>query len=222
MSVFVPSLAQQQTLFEKQQVRIAEIEAFVTRFKAKASKAKQAQSRLKELARMENIAPAHVDSPFQFRIDSAEKTSTPLFKLEAASLGYPGQSAQQGIVRGLNFSIEPGQRIGLLGRNGAGKSTLIKTLAEELPMLGGDYTKGEHLQLGYYAQHQLESLDTQPVRCTMQNLAPEASEQQRDFLGGFDFHGDKALEICDTFSGGERRDWPGQSHMAKTQCADHG
>lgn len=201
-------LAQQQVLHDKQQVRIAEIEKFVTRFKAKASKAKQAQSRVKELERMELIAPAHVDSPFSFSFACAEKVSTPLLNLEDADIGYQGKNggAPVAILEKQNVSLVPGHRIGLLGANGAGKSTLIKTLCEELPQLSGKRHEGEHLKLGYYAQHQLETLDVKASPMLMiQRITPSATDQEvRNFLGGFDFRGDKALDICEPFSGGEK------------------
>ncbi len=195
-------LAQQQTLYEKQQTRVAEIEKFVARFRAKASKAKQAQSRLKELQRMELIAPAHVDSPFRFEFPCYEKMSSPLLAIDHASLGYDGKA----ILPECKLSLEPGHRIGLLGPNGAGKSTLLKTLCQEIPMLSGERSEGEHLRLGYFAQHQLESLDTSASGVTiLQRLKPQASEQEiRNFLGGFGFHGDKALEVIAPFSGGEK------------------
>ena len=201
-------LAQQQVMHEKQQVRIAEIEQFVTRFKAKASKAKQAQSRVKELERMELIAPAHVDSPFKFEFPCHDKVSTPLLNIEEADIGYPAKDGGKAlaILNKQNVSLVPGHRIGLLGANGAGKSTLIKTLVEELPQLSGLRHEGEHLKLGYYAQHQLESLDVKASPILMiQRLSPQATEQEiRNFLGGFDFRGDKALDICEPFSGGEK------------------
>ncbi|MGK0250431.1 MAG: ATP-binding cassette subfamily F protein 3 [Oleispira sp.] len=201
-------LAQQQVMHDKQQVRIAEIEKFVTRFKAKASKAKQAQSRVKELERMELIAPAHVDSPFSFAFACADKVSTPLLNLEAADIGYPGKSGGEAvaILENQNVSLVPGHRIGLLGANGAGKSTLIKTLCEELPQLSGKRHEGEHLKLGYYAQHQLETLDVKASPMLMiQRITPSATDQEvRNFLGGFDFRGEKALEVCEPFSGGEK------------------
>jgi ATP-binding cassette subfamily F protein 3 len=201
-------LAQQQVMHDKQQVRIAEIEKFVTRFKAKASKAKQAQSRVKELERMELIAPAHVDSPFSFAFACADKVSTPLLNLEAADIGYPGKSGGEAvaILENQNVSLVPGHRIGLLGANGAGKSTLIKTLCEELPQLSGKRHEGEHLKLGYYAQHQLETLDVKASPILMiQRITPSATDQEvRNFLGGFDFRGEKALEVCEPFSGGEK------------------
>ena len=201
-------LAQQQVMHDKQQVRIAEIEKFVTRFKAKASKAKQAQSRVKELERMELIAPAHVDSPFSFSFACADKVSTPLLNLEAADIGYPGKGGGEAvaILEKQNVSLVPGHRIGLLGANGAGKSTLIKTLCEELPQLSGKRHEGEHLKLGYYAQHQLETLDVKASPMLMiQRITPSATDQEvRNFLGGFDFRGEKALEVCEPFSGGEK------------------
>ena len=199
-------LAQQQSVYEKQQERVAEIEKFVARFRAKASKAKQAQSRLKELQRMELIAPAHVDSPFHFEFPCYEKMSTPLLAIDHAQLGYRDQGGDKIILPDVRLSIVPGHRIGLLGPNGAGKSTLLKTLCDELPLLGGERSRGEHLRIGYYAQHQLESLDIKASGALiLQRLKPKASEQEiRNFLGGFGFHGDKALEIIEPFSGGEK------------------
>lgn len=195
-------LAQQQSMYEKQQDQIKHIESFITRFKAKASKAKQAQSRVKELERMELIAPAHVDSPFKFEFPCYEKFSTPLINLDRANIGYPDKI----ILNEISLSIVPGHRIGLLGPNGAGKSTLIKSLCEELPLIKGAINKGEHLRVGYFAQHQLESLDTSASgMLILQRLKPQASEQEiRNFLGGFGFHGDKALEVIEPFSGGEK------------------
>lgn len=195
-------LAQQQTLYEKQQTRVAEIEKFVTRFRAKATKAKQAQSRLKELERMELIAPAHVDSPFRFEFPCHDQMSSPLLNLQQAGLGYGDKT----LLPGVNISVVPGHRIGLLGPNGAGKSTLLKTLCEEIPLLSGDRTRGEHLHIGYFAQHQLESLDTTvSASLILQRLKPKASEQSiRNFLGGFGFNGDRALEVIEPFSGGEK------------------
>ncbi|WP_430460637.1 ATP-binding cassette domain-containing protein [Thalassolituus sp. LLYu03] len=195
-------LAQQQSVYEKQQERVAEIEKFVARFRAKASKAKQAQSRLKELQRMELIAPAHVDSPFHFEFPCYEKMSTPLLAIDHAQLGYPGKT----ILPDVKLSVVPGHRVGLLGPNGAGKSTLLKTLCRELPMLSGERSEGEHLRIGYYAQHQLESLDVKATGALiLQRLKPKASDQEiRNFLGGFGFHGDRALEVIEPFSGGEK------------------
>jgi len=195
-------LAQQQSAFDKQQQRIGEIENFVRRFRAKASKAKQAQSRLKELERMERIAPAHVDSPFSFRFANAENTSHPLLQLDKAACGYE----QKIILPEVGLSLEPGARIGLLGPNGAGKSTLIKTIVGDLALQAGERKCGEHLKVGYFAQHQLEALDMQASAALhIQRISPKASEQDiRNFLGSFGFHGDEATEPVSRFSGGEK------------------
>jgi len=195
-------LAQQQIQFEKQQVERAHMEDFVRRFRAKASKAKQAQSRIKALDRMAQIAPAHVDSPFHFTLPSAEKTSNPLIDLREADIGY----ADTVVVSKVQLGIQPGRRIGLLGPNGAGKSSLIKTLAGELLPLNGERQCGEHLAIGYFAQHQLEALDgaASPL-LHLQRLSPDASEQSlRDFLGGYGFVGDRVFETVAGFSGGEK------------------
>lgn len=195
-------LAQQQAAFSKQQERIAQIENFVRRFKAKASKAKQAQSRIKELERMEVISAAHIDSPFTFRFDSSDKISSPLLTLYQADLGYPGTK----ILDGIKLSLVPGQRIGLLGRNGAGKSTLVKSLMGDLQLISGTRQAGEHLSIGYFAQHQLEALDLEAsAMLHLQRMDPEASEANlRSFLGSFGFSGDDALEPIRRFSGGEK------------------
>lgn len=195
-------LAQQQANFEKQQQRIAEIEDFVRRFRAKATKAKQAQSRLKELERMEKIAAAHVDSPFHFEFPCAEKMSDPLLNMRDVAIGY----SDKVILQHVNLSIHPGTRIGLLGPNGAGKSTLIKAFVNDLKAIAGERTCGEHLAIGYFAQHQLEALDPKATPALhLQRLAPKATEQSiRNFLGGFGFHGDDAFGDITTFSGGEK------------------
>ncbi|WP_051067808.1 ATP-binding cassette domain-containing protein [Marinobacter santoriniensis] len=195
-------LSQQQANYERQQARIAEIQRFVDRFKAKATKARQAQSRVKALERMERIAPAHVDSPFSFSFPMAEKVSNPLLSIRNGRAGY-GETV---ILDKLNLTLLPGSRIGLLGPNGAGKSTLMDALRGEGTLLAGERTCGEHLAIGYFAQHQLESLDLDASPFLhLQRLAPKASEQSiRNFLGGFDFHGDEALSPIRSFSGGEK------------------
>ncbi len=195
-------LAQQQASFEKQQQRIAEIDDFVRRFRAKATKAKQAQSRLKELERMEKIAPAHIDSPFHFVFPVAAKSSQNQITLSEASIGYGNKA----LVSNIELSILSSSRIGLLGHNGAGKSTLMKTLAGEIALISGSKVDGANLKLGYFAQHQLEALDLKASPALhIQRLSPEASEQDiRNFLGGFDFRGDKAFEPITHFSGGEK------------------
>ncbi len=197
------NLAQQQANFEKQQQRIGEITQFVNRFKAKATKARQAQSRLKELERMEKIAPAHVDSPFSFRFSEADKTSDPLLSLEKAAIGY---SCESPIIEKTELTLRSDTRIGLLGYNGAGKSTLVKTLVGDLPLLQGTHNNSEHLNIGYFAQHQLEFLDLDASALLhIQRLSPMVSEQAiRNFLGSFNFHADKALDPIRPFSGGEK------------------
>ena len=195
-------LSQQQLNFEKQQERIAHIEDFIRRFRAKATKARQAQSRIKELERMEKIAPAHVDSPFSFTFSCAEKISVPLVHIARANIGYENKI----ILQNVELSVVPETRIALLGPNGAGKSSLIKTIAGSLSLLAGDRTYGEHFKLGYFAQHQLEALDLNASAALhIQRLSPTAREQEiRDFLGSFDFHGDRAFEPITHFSGGEK------------------
>ncbi|MBZ9558843.1 MULTISPECIES: ATP-binding cassette domain-containing protein [unclassified Modicisalibacter] len=194
-------LAQQQAEAAKQQARREEIERFVARFRAKATKARQAQSRLKMLERMETIAVAHVDSPFHFTLPSADKTSHPLLVLDDAQLGYATP-----LLRDVRLTLLPGQRIGLLGPNGAGKSTLIKSLTGALPLLAGQRVPGEHLAIGYFAQHQLEGLDLKATPFLhVQRLSPTASEQAiRNFLGGFGFRGDDVFGEVARFSGGEK------------------
>ncbi|SFM00983.1 ATP-binding cassette domain-containing protein [Marinobacter zhejiangensis] len=195
-------LAQQQAGYERQQARIEEIQRFISRFKAKASKARQAQSRVKALERMEKIAPAHIDSPFSFEFPVADKVSSPLLSIRHGAVGY----GDKVVLRGLNLSLLPGSRIGLLGPNGAGKSTLMDALRGSSPLMDGERVAGENLAVGYFAQHQLEALDLDASPFLhLQRLAPKASEQSiRNFLGGFDFHGDEALAPVRSFSGGEK------------------
>lgn len=195
-------LAQQQAEFAKQQQRIGEIEDFVRRFRAKATKAKQAQSRIKELERMEKIAPAHVDSPFSFQFCSSDKMSSPLLTLADAECGYETKT----ILGKTSLSLTPGTRIGLLGPNGAGKSTLVKTLVGDLAVCQGERHASDNLQIGYFAQHQLEALDMEASPLLHINrISPKASEQEiRNFLGTFGFFGDRALEPVQNFSGGEK------------------
>ncbi len=195
-------LAQQQAMYQKQQREIAHMERFIARFRAQANKARQAQSRLKSLERMEAIAPAHVDSPFQFSFPASEKSSTPLLNLDRADLGYDGSP----VLSGVDLTLLPGQRIGLLGPNGAGKSTLIRTIAGEQGPLTGERITGEHLAIGYFAQHQLEALDPEASPLLhLQRTDRHCDDQtRRNFLGGFGFHGDDALSPVKRFSGGER------------------
>ena len=198
--------AQQQAAFVKQQRERTHMQAFVDRFRAKASKAKQAQSRLKALDRMTEITEVQTSTPFQFAFFPVHELSGTLLNIRQASVGY-GQGEQfKTVLSDLNFNLQAGDRLGILGRNGAGKSTLIKVLADELTLHSGQQERKEKLKVSYFAQHQLEQLDlSASALLHMQRLAPSAAEQSlRDFLGGFHFHGDKALEPVSTFSGGQK------------------
>ncbi|MCC6133827.1 MAG: ATP-binding cassette domain-containing protein [Candidatus Contendobacter sp.] len=195
-------LALQQAAFAKQQREIAHLESFITRFRAKATKARQAQSRIKALERMERIAAAHVDSPFTFSFAEPERLPNPLLAVEKVAVGY----GERRVLDHVNLVIGSGARLGLLGPNGAGKSTLIKLLAGELSPLAGQIETGQGLAIGYFAQHQLEQLrpDWSAVR-HLQQLDERASEQAlRNFLGGFGFVGERALDPVAPFSGGEK------------------
>ncbi|MBK5302750.1 MULTISPECIES: ATP-binding cassette domain-containing protein [Gammaproteobacteria] len=195
-------LAQQQQAYEKQQAQRAHMESYIARFKAQATKARQAQSRIKALERMEELSAAHVDSPFDFVFRESTKISSPLIDLSDARLGY----GDKAILEKVKLQLTPGARIGLLGPNGAGKSTLIKNLAGELEPLAGRLTRGENTVVGYFAQHQLDSLDSKSSPLLhLQRLAPTEREQTlRDFLGGFDFRGARIDEPVLNFSGGEK------------------
>jgi ATP-binding cassette subfamily F protein 3 len=195
-------LAQQQQAYEKQQAQRAHMESYIARFKAQATKARQAQSRIKALERMEELSAAHVDSPFDFVFRESVKISSPLIDLSDARLGY----GERTVLEKVKLQLTPGARIGLLGPNGAGKSTLIKNLAGELEPLSGRLTRGENTVVGYFAQHQLDSLDSKASPLLhMQRLAPTEREQTlRDFLGGFDFRGARIDEPVLNFSGGEK------------------
>ncbi len=195
-------LAQQQSAYVRQQREIVHMHSFVERFRAKASKARQAQSRVKALERMELIAPAHIDSPFRFGFEPAENLPRPLLRLDRAVAGY----GEKPILNGVGFSLEPGDRIGLLGRNGAGKSTLIKVLAGTLPLLSGQCERAQDLRVGYFAQHQLDQLDRDGTPLShLRLLDPKATEQVlRNYLGGFGFVGDRALDPIAPLSGGEK------------------
>ena len=195
-------LAQQQAQYEKQQREIAHLTRFIERFRAKATKARAAQSRLKALERMERIAPAHVDSPFRFEFAEPPRAPDPIVTLDQVELGYDGAP----VLQGLDLSIRPGMRIGLLGPNGAGKSTLVRCLAGALAPRSGQRLLGQGTVIGYFEQHQLEQLDlaASPL-LHLQRLAPEVDVQRlRDFLGGFGFSGDQALAPVGPFSGGEK------------------
>ena len=194
-------LAEQQSNYLRQQREIEHIQDFIRRFRSKATKARQAQSRLKALARMEDIAPAHIDSPFRFQIPSSGKISNPLITLEDAALGY-----EQTILSDIRLNLHPGDRLGLLGHNGAGKSTLMRSLAGQLELIQGKLIFGTNLRRGYYSQQQIENLELeQSAFLHIQRLNEDATEQQvRDYLGGFDFRGDRIKEPVVSFSGGEK------------------
>lgn len=199
-------LAQQTAMYRQQQQKISHLQKYIDRFKAKATKAKQAQSRMKALERMELIAPAYVDNPFTFEFRPPQSLPNPLVMIEQASAGYgSGESAVE-ILSKIKLNLVPGSRIGLLGKNGAGKSTLIKLLAGELTALSGTVQLAKGVQLGYFAQHQLDTLRAdESALWHMQKLAPEQTEQQvRDYLGSFAFHGDKVNQAVKSFSGGEK------------------
>lgn len=196
-------LAQQQQAFEKQQETRAHLQKFIDRFKAKATKARQAQSRIKQLERMQQLAPAHVDTPFTFSFREPSKMSSPLLSLDVATIGYGDKI----IAEKIRLQITPSSRIGLLGMNGAGKSTLIKTLVGDLPLLAGERKASELLNIGYFAQHQMDALDANAS--PMLQLARIADKQiseasLRAFLGGFGFSGERMDTPCESFSGGER------------------
>jgi len=199
-------LSQQSALHARQQREIAHMEAFVNRFRASASKARQAQSRIKALERMQRITPAHVDSAFEFSFFSALKLPRPLLAIQAQSAGY----GDRALLDKVSLTVYPGDRISLLGRNGAGKSTLIKMIAGELAPLGGRRDDARDLAIGYFAQHQLEQLDPDAspllhVQRLAQSMAqPSTEQEQRDYLATFGFRGDRVFEAVAPFSGGEK------------------
>ncbi|MGY6090824.1 ABC transporter ATP-binding protein [Avibacterium paragallinarum] len=199
-------LAQQTALYRQQQQKVAHLQKYIDRFKAKATKAKQAQSRMKALARMELIAPAYVDNPFTFEFREPLALPNPLLSMEKVSAGYENNGQITEILKQIKLNLVPGSRIGLLGKNGAGKSTLIKLLAGEITALSGNIQLAKGVQLGYFAQHQLDTLRAEESALWhMQQLAPQQTEQQlRDYLGSFAFHGDKVNEQVAHFSGGEK------------------
>ncbi|WP_112774175.1 ATP-binding cassette domain-containing protein [Cupriavidus alkaliphilus] len=199
-------MAQQQAAYVRQQKEIAHLESFITRFKAKATKARQAQSRVKALEKMERLAPVHVAAGFAFEFREPDAAPNPMMVLDGVDCGYAEADPPVTILHNLALSIQNGQRIGLLGANGQGKSTLVKTLAGTQDPLEGNLRLGKGLQIGYFAQHQLETLrDHDSALQHLARLAPDVREQElRDFLGSFNFRGDMATTPIEPFSGGEK------------------
>ena len=199
-------LALQQSAYAKQQDKIAHLQKFIDRFKAKATKAKQAQSRVKALERMEQIAPVLADAEFSFEFREPQSLPNPMLSIRDATLGY----GEKVILRGVNRSVLAGQRIGVLGANGQGKSTLVKTIAGEITALGGSITQGKGLQVGYFAQQELDVLraDEDPLQHMTRlarEVSPQAREQElRNFLGSFNFSGDMVSQAVGSMSGGEK------------------
>ena len=195
-------MLQQQAQYAQQQRHIAHLQSYIDRFRAKATKARQAQSRIKALDRLELIAPAHLDSPFTFEFAELNDLPNPLMQTDGISLGYGDQT----LLHKVAFSIQSHDRIGLLGMNGAGKSTLIKALAQELTPLTGTITTAQNLRIGYFSQQHLDTLreDESPL-WHMQKLAPDENWQiLRNYLGGFHFQGERVTESIRDFSGGEK------------------
>ena len=195
-------MMQQQASFEKQQKQMAHMQSYIDRFRYKASKARQAQSRIKALEKLEKVLPAQFDNPFNFEFRIPDALPNPILMMDQVSAGYGDHL----ILDKIRLNLVPGSRIGLLGRNGAGKSTLIKLLSGDLKPQGGDLTYSQGVKIGYFAQHQLETLHPEktPLQHMMQ-IAPDQTEQQlRDYLGSFGFQGDKALDPVGPFSGGEK------------------
>ena len=196
------ALALQHSAYVKQQKQIAHLRSYIDRFRAKATKARQAQSRIKALERMELIAAAHVDSPFSFEFPPTTIRARQLLKLDHATLGYGDRS----VLADLDWAVLAGARIGLLGPNGAGKSTLLRAIAGELVPLRGERLAAQGLSIGYFAQHQVEQLRLdQNALWHLRQIEPGTREQLlRDFLGGFDFRGDRVTAPVREFSGGEK------------------
>jgi len=196
-------LAQQDAQYQKQQKEVAHLTSFVDRFRAKASKAKQAQSRLKRLQKLPDLAPAHVDSQFTFNFETPESLPYPLLSLTDSECGYNPEAI---ILSSVNMTLVPGSRIGLLGRNGAGKSTLIKSLAGELALMQGERYCAQELKVGYFSQHQLEQLHmaSSAIDHILRAKPEKTLLEARSFLGRFGFSGDQALDSVGTMSGGEK------------------
>ena len=195
-------LVLQQAQYDKQQRERAHLQSFIDRFRAKATKARQAQSRMKMLARMEELAPVHAAAPFSFEFRDPERSPDPLLVLEDVAAGY----AERAVLKEVTLTLRANERIGLLGVNGAGKSTLIKTIAGVLAPLSGSAVVNKGLVVGYFAQHQVEMLrDDQSPLWHLSRIASDVREQElRDYLGSFNFPGDMATGPVEHFSGGEK------------------
>jgi ATP-binding cassette, subfamily F, member 3 len=206
-------LSQQQSAFVRQQEKIAHLQKFIDRFKAKATKARQAQSRVKALERMERVAPVLADADFNFEFKEPANLPNPMLAIDAGVFGYaPPEPAAEStvILRNVSRSVLAGQRIGILGANGQGKSTLVKTIAHDIPLVAGHITEGKGLHIGYFAQQELDVLhaDSNPLEHMIRlarDRGPEAREQElRNFLGSFNFSGDMVSQVVGTMSGGEK------------------
>lgn len=195
-------LAQQQLAYLHQKQKIDHLQHFVDRFRAIASKAKQAQSRVKMLEKIERLTPAHLDSPFNFTFFPSGTLANPLLDMEKVSAGYE----QKVILNNIKLNLVPGSRVGLLGRNGAGKTTLIKLISNELKPFEGKMTLAKGVKVGYFAQHQLELLHiaSSPLEHLARIAARHSEQQLRDYLGGFDFRGSRVTQPISHFSGGEK------------------
>jgi ATP-binding cassette, subfamily F, member 3 len=192
-----------QHLIEKQARERAHLQSFIDRFRAKATKARQAQSRMKMLAKMEDLAPLHVAAPFSFEFRDPERSPDPLLVLEDVNAGYE----EKIVLQDVNLSLRSGERIGLLGVNGAGKSTLVKTIAGTLVPLSGNLVLNKGVKVGYFAQHQVEMLrDDESPMWHLKRIADSRVREQdlRDYLGGFNFPGEMATGPVENFSGGEK------------------
>jgi ATP-binding cassette subfamily F protein 3 len=202
----------QQASFAKQQDKIAHLQKFINRFKAQASKAKQAQSRVKALERMEKVAPLLAEAEFTFEFKEPNNLPNPMLAISEASFGYMVDGAPKTIVQGVSKSVLAGQRIGILGANGQGKSTLVKTIARTMPQLAGTLTEGKGLNIGYFAQQELDVLHPQDnplehmIRLAKELASGEPSREQdlRNYLGTFNFSGDMVKQAVGTMSGGEK------------------
>ena len=192
----------QQASQQKQAARAAHMQQFVDRFRAKASKAKQVQSRIKALARMQESPTLHLDPPYKVSFSDPQRVSNPLFSLRKVNLGYDGNT----VLEDVSQSILPGARIGVMGENGAGKSTVLKALAAELKPMSGDLSKGTYSEVGYFAQHQLETLDASalPLKTMLQTQPSWREQQARDYLGGWGFDAQMCARPIQTLSGGEK------------------